>query len=704
MADVDIDEVIDRIAKGEKLVFSGIDAVAVSEAIRDRGRIDIVVDRSGGDIRFQAKKNVVSVARELEYPVEGKARLFLPQDGTPIGGVAEVIGRFYNGHRRLFYDAVQREVVRLDNIGFVRKKDKKAMQAIGFVPMDKDSFITYLENDFEVGRMVRSRFGDEEFVQKSMNGSIAQAILKSSDQFRASLPIIRRIFAVPKPILQDGTLRFPKKGYDEELQSWLLEDAPNVRMDMPLEDAKSIIAKVLKEFCFREEQDRTNAIAGILTPFCRGLYENETACVPVFFYIANRERAGKDYLAGITGILYEGAPIEDPEISNEHEVHDEEFRKRILSTCRIGRTRMHCSNNKGFLNSAELEGVVTKEFITDRQLGSSTMLTYPKLLEISLSANLGITYTADLSKRCIFINLFFAEEDPNQRRFETPDLQEWVAANRDSVLSALFAFIRTWVEKGMPAGSKPFASFHEWARVVGGIMETCGYDSPIPNENVDAIGGDRENADMKLLYELAYKAWPEQEILASTIFNELQDPEKPMGELFGWIDWKDARKAKMRIGKMIRARKNRIYSDIKLEVFEDASHSIRDRFKFTRNLQGQLGLDTLDTLDTSTSRSILQDKNIVSNGKSIQSIRSVQNSNILLEKQATSSQDARAYIKSIIMEELEIDPEMNTIPIGKYTKTELKAALEELQKSGDVERLGPGKFRLVRNDTPQTPA
>ena len=30
----------------------------------------------------------------------------------------------------------------------------------------------------------------------------------------------------------------------------------------------------------------------------------------------------------------------------------------------------------------------------------------------------------------------------------------------------------------MPDGTHPFASYPEWARVCGGIMESAGYDSP----------------------------------------------------------------------------------------------------------------------------------------------------------------------------------------------------------------------------------
>ena len=84
----------------------------------------------------------------------------------------------------------------------------------------------------------------------------------------------------------------------------------------------------------------------------------------------------------------------------------------MLWTLKSGRGRIHSSNNKGYINSAELERAAIAEVITDRQLGSNTMLAYPNTLELSMSANTGITYTPDLAARCVFVNLQFGEEDP----------------------------------------------------------------------------------------------------------------------------------------------------------------------------------------------------------------------------------------------------------------------------------------------------
>ena len=133
---------------------------------------------------------------------------------------------------------------------------------------------------------------------------------------------------------------------------------------MDLKEAKKIIEKVFREFCFRSKQDKTNAIAGLLTPFLRGLFVDFNTRTPVFFYLGNRERVGKDYCAGITGIVYDGQALDDTPISSgdRKENNNEELRKKITSALISGRKRMHFANNKGYINNAILEQVSNFSF------------------------------------------------------------------------------------------------------------------------------------------------------------------------------------------------------------------------------------------------------------------------------------------------------------------------------------------------------
>jgi len=516
-----------------------------------------------------------------------KPRILLPDYNRPISQFAKELGEFYSKEKKLFYNVTLQQVVKPELIEIDPKKNIKVW---GFKPESKDNFVTLIEKDFTVGRYIKDKVTKElVFAEDSMSSITAETVLES-DQFREQLPKLRRIYTVPIPTFIGDELVFPKKGYDERLMSWLPENAPDVRLDMPLEEAKALIEDIYSEFAFKDKNvDKYNAIANLLTPFCRNLYSRETIRTPIFFYIANRERAGKDYCAGVVGIVFEGSAIESPAISTERDVRDEEFRKEVFSALKIGRSRIHSSNNKGFLNSAELERVSTAEQLMDRLLGTSNVVTFPNYLELSLSANQGITYTPDLEKRSIFINLFLDLEDPNERVFKRPDLHGYVFEHRGDILSALYALVRNWVEKGKPACSKPFSSYPEWMRVVGGIMEAAGWPAPSQNSDPDLIGGDKETKDMKKLFELAAEKWGDQPVTKAQIVNEILAPgtdeePNPFGELFGWLGWYDnLNKAKHGFGLLFKKYEGRILSGIKLEVVQvQKGHAERNQYRFVK--------------------------------------------------------------------------------------------------------------------------
>ena len=409
------------------------------------------------------------------------------------GELAVEIANYYKDKNVLFFNFDIREVVR---IGLVKIKIKdngeeksEVISLNGFIPINPDEFITFLEKDFDFVEI--KEFNGNKFInKKNITTNLSTIILKSFDQFRMNLPPIIKIFNVQMPMIQNNKLVLTERGYDPKLYTWTAEDAPEIKKDMSVEEAKEVFKTIYGDFCFKEEQDYINAMALQLTPYVRELYKSRSTRTPLGFYIANRERAGKDYCAGITGLIYEGLVIEDMPVSNGKENNTEELRKKILSALMVGRNRFHSSNNKGHINNAVLESIITSENVNDRELGKNKMLTFENTLEISLSANTGITYSSDLSRRSIFVNLFFSEEDPNARTFKIPDLHEYVKLHRGNILSANYAFIRNWVEKGMPSCSKPFTSFPEWMRVVGGILETAGIGIPANNDTLNAAVAD----------------------------------------------------------------------------------------------------------------------------------------------------------------------------------------------------------------------
>lgn len=527
----------------------------------------------------QAKFDAICDETRRREDSRVKKDIILPQEGKLYSEVAQEMGEVFGSKHEIFFRPVENAVVKLERHNLDDKQNEE--KVLQFQEVTDEGFVTYAEQYLRTGLNKKSKdpYGDARFVPKSMTKGMAGIILASEYQFRAHLPVIETIYNVPLPTLKDGKLVFPKAGYDPEMLSWLPHSAPKLDVGMTLEQAKEIIDKIYKDFCFTKEQDRINAISSGLTPMCRGIYKDRTSRTPIYFWKATRERSGKDYGSGVVGILYEGFAVEDPAISSSDGTNDEEFRKKILATLKSGRMRIHSSNNKGDLNSAVLEGVSTSSYWEDRQLGSNTMLRFPNTLEISLSANVGIYYTPDLGARCVFINLSYFDEDPNKREFAIPDLHGWVKEHRSEVLSAFYTLVKNWHEKGMPEGKVPFTSYPEWARVVGGILETAGYGSPCkPNDDSDANTGDTETNNMKRLFELAYKTWPGRPVKKKEIVDQILCEDSDFSEVFQYLPWNDKpNSAKIKFGVLLHKFDHRVLSGIRMEGTE-SDHSERKEY------------------------------------------------------------------------------------------------------------------------------
>jgi len=497
---------------------------------------------------------------------EEKEKIALPKGGRLISDfIADVIKIFETKARnRLFYRHDIKSIVKISKIKY------ENINFIGFETLEPNSFITILEEYAVPGYWNwNNKTNQMDFVEKSLSNQIAKIVLES-EEFKSSLLQINKIFYVPVPMVHNNCLTFPKKGYDIRFKSWTLNNSPEIK-EMTLEEAKKILDDIFKEFCFKDEQDKSNAIAGLLTPFLRGLYIENGTRTPIFFYIGNRERVGKDYCAANTGIVYEGFALEEPPIKD-----DDELRKKILSVFINGRKRFHSSNNKGFLNSSILESVSTAKVWSDRLLGKNENLVFNNDLELSLSGNVGISYTPDLANRSIFVRLFLDIEDANTRKFENPNLHGFVYKNRARILSALYTLIADWYKKGCPAGSIAFASYPEWAEICGGIMENANYANPCKRIDNVLYEGDSETTEMKIFFDLCYGEFGERVVKIEDLRNLAE-----MNEIFTYIDFNEMKGKKvfgMKIGKYM----GRILNDIRLVEINEKQQGAKKEVKFVK--------------------------------------------------------------------------------------------------------------------------
>jgi len=523
-------------------------------------------------------KKITADERQHAADGVGKKNIELPGKGIRISSFAKILANRLGEEKIIFYRQDSRQIVEL---GKIKRPDGQVTHT-GFLQVKPSRFITLIEKYFNPWEWVFKKDGSKFTQDKSMNKDVAGTVL-DSHIFEERLPGINRIFTVQTPIIRDGELTFPQIGYDPRFNSWLEHSAPVIEdMNMSVEDGKAILYNMFKEFCFESRADYINAISALLTPLLRGMFKTGfNTRTPVYAYMANRERSGKDYLAGITGIIYEGCALEEPPISSgEYRAsgNNDELRKKITATMISGRKRFHSSNNRGHLNNSVLESVTTAERYSDRLLGKNQNVTFDNEIDFSFSGNIGITLTPDLANRTIFVNLFLDIEDANQRKFITPNLHGWVLENRDKILSALYSLIRNWFEKEMPDGTHPFASFPEWARVCGGIMEAAGYENPCKrNAKETGISIDSDTDEMKELFELCHNKSNNKWLSKSDIKEIVIE-----NGLMTYMDW-TSRSAQTKFGIKLNKFVGRVLSDIRLMVEDKKIRPSRWNYKFIKN-------------------------------------------------------------------------------------------------------------------------
>lgn len=515
-------------------------------------------------------------------------QLELPGLDLPIGEFAEVLievlqDRFEKSNSPfLFYRAESQEAVYIGIVGVSSRRGAAQEMILGFKPVDPKGMGSYLESHgLNFGVLQEEKRGFS-FRRKTLPTNTAAMLLAAEKQFLQKLPRIAEIRHIPTPYLRDKKLVYPKVGYDFVLQTWMDESTVRIH-PMPLEDAKRLLTQIYAEFCFEREQDAINAIAALLTAYTRTLLPKTTTRTPLFIYLGNREGCGKDYCAGITGLIMEGKDIQDAP-PREHGDGDDELRKHVVANLLLGRQRMHLANVKGSLESPILEWLLTNEEIPHRKLGTERILLIPNTSDYSLSGNLGIVYSADLARRSISVRFHYAGEDINSRVFRNPDLHGWILENRADIVSALAALVQHWYDSGMPKCSQPFAAFPQWMAIVGGIMEAAGWPAPKSNLVADGVSGDRETQSMRELISVGYTLWPETQVSKKDLFSALQNSEGPFADILNWIDSPTTRGWETKVGRLLTRWDRRVANGYYLVIVRpsDKSSASRNRYLFTR--------------------------------------------------------------------------------------------------------------------------
>jgi DNA polymerase-1 len=520
-----------------------------------------IVDRLCGQQRVWQKGQADS---------EGRPRIVLPgldrEDSQFAREIADVIAPkhiwFIKGNRTV-------------SIALVRFSEKA--ESLGFVPVEPIEARTAVEDHLQTGIVqTDQQSGEPVFLAKTMTRECAAGML-AAPQFRKKLPEIIRILDLPLPIrLPDGDIAYPQPGYDARFRIYTDPTSPKIT-PMSRDEAQHWLREAHDGFGWLDAQSLVHQIARVITPYCRGLMGWD-ARFPLWHYSANRPRAGKDYLAGVAHMIYEGHSCEDTALEKE----GEENRKRITTALMGGRRMFHLANCQGHISDPCFIGAITSKIFAARNLGSTdgkADLKLPNEVEFSLSANMGLTFRPDVEPRTRRISLTFAEENANARSFSKPDLWGWLIAHRSEMLSAIASLTKVWMDAGCPNGSTPFTSFPEWASVVGGIMQANDLGDPCESHLDDGgLPADRQIVALKALFLACHERHAESWITKAEIYDVIVTNED--NERFGWFGDLAEKGVKTKVSLQLRQFNRRELGGLVMQIDESAVKTQQHRYRF----------------------------------------------------------------------------------------------------------------------------
>lgn len=278
-----------------------------------------------------------------------------------------------------------------------------------------------------------------------------------------------------QPYLRNDGSLMSQSGYDNATGMFGVFDESefNVKDNPSRKDAEVAMAemqRLLNEFGFETDHDRSAAIASMLTATIRSSLQ----LAPMFHIKAPQIASGKSFLSTLISAF--ATPTSPSALSFPQD--DEECRKLLLATL-LTAPAVACFDNltTDLIPHKSLCSALTEEFLTGRILGvSKTATVGTRTLFLSSGNNVGPV--RDMARRCVTISLDPACELPTERVFKF-DPVKLVKENRAHYVSLSLTIIRAWIAEGKSMTScKSLASYGQWSNLVRQPMLWLGLADP----------------------------------------------------------------------------------------------------------------------------------------------------------------------------------------------------------------------------------
>ena len=373
------------------------------------------------------------------------------------------------------------------------------------LPLEDGAFLRLLaETVMMVVHKPATARAPEQFIPGGRPDSqTVKAVMSSVKDFTELNRVVRAPF-----VRADGTICLTP-GYDPSTKTVLIDDPSFAGLSVPDSPSDSERAEALSlllddwlsDMPFPTEGSRANALALIITPFVRGLFD----LVPLAVINGLQMGVGKNLFADCVAMLSTGAWA----VPMPYTQDDDETRKQITSAFRSG-MELFAFDEAHIIQGTALARALTSVTYADRILGASHMAEFPNTVTWMSMGN-NVSVNGDCSRRVYWIDLKPAGANPQDRDascFRHPDLKGWTEQNRIRLMSAVLTLVRAWFAAGQPLAPRgtTLGSYEKWDKVVGGIVSHAGVQGFLSE-----IQAKRSETDFDGAFWLAHIQWLREE-------------------------------------------------------------------------------------------------------------------------------------------------------------------------------------------------
>jgi hypothetical protein len=320
-----------------------------------------------------------------------------------------------------------------------------------------------------------------------LTSSEASTLLDTEELVTHSNPL-RLIVQVPPLIAEAGTLRLlDLPGYHPETGGlWVVSIVPNIRLDMPLDEAKRWLTdELFTDYDFVTPGDLSRAVAQVISPALKigGLLGD--ADYPMDLGLANKSQSGKTHRMKFTAWLYGERPHSKAPSKGGVGSLDESIGAALHS----GKPFLLFDNVRGDLDSQVLESVLRGAKQVSVRLPYSKEVSIDTTRAIIQLTSNDASPTKDLMNRSLILSNRKRAKDYKPVLPWGDDFFPYVERNRSQYLSAIYSLINEWWKAGKPKTGEARHDFREWVQPMDWIVQNLLGLAPLVDGQTSVTAG-----------------------------------------------------------------------------------------------------------------------------------------------------------------------------------------------------------------------